>query len=149
MSVISDSIKRFWLKNLKSYFLVCFIYVFSFKNERFAHSLFFGERCERFAHSLFFSERCERIAQVAHQKWLTMSESLKSLIFFAKNKRFAQKTDERIPSPVLDGYVGCWTSANRNIIPAFIFIYKIHTYYSVRTVCRVIWGVEHPSIEIV
>ena len=58
-------------------------------------------------------------AKVPHQKWATMisellrlltkndrmSESLvflsKSLIcsFFAKNKQFAQKTDERIPSP--------------------------------------------------
>ena len=37
----------------------------------------------------------ERFAQVAHQKWVTMSKSLRSL---TKNERFAQKTDERIPS---------------------------------------------------
>ena len=79
---------------------------------------------------------CERIAQVAQDKWGTVSEWLRSLMtnegfaqvahdkwancsfllrksltcsflwanrlfahFFAKNERFAQKTDERIPSP--------------------------------------------------
>ena len=60
----------------------------------------------------------ERIAHLAHQKWATMSESLNSLTkinewvnrslfwanrscahFFAKNERFARKSDERIPSP--------------------------------------------------
>ena len=78
------------------------------------------------------NERCERIAQVAHQKWATMSDLLRSLNknerpwanpsgrsrkneriseslffwanpsfahFFAKNEWFAQKTNERIPSP--------------------------------------------------
>ena len=30
------------------------------------------------AHSLFFNEWCERIAQAAHQKWATMSDSLRS-----------------------------------------------------------------------
>ena len=82
--------------------------------------------------SLKSNERCERIAQVAHQKWATMSDSLRSLrgnerswanrsgrspkmsewvnrsffwanrsfaYFWAKNERFARKTDERIPSP--------------------------------------------------
>ena len=52
---MSDSLEKFSKKNLKSYFLVCFIYVFLFKKERIAHDLFFGEQCER-------------IAQVAHQK---------------------------------------------------------------------------------
>ena len=82
--------------------------------------------------SLTKNERCERITQVAHQKWATMSDLLRSLTknkqpwanrsgrspkmsewanrsffwanrsfahFFAKNEWFAQKTDERIPSP--------------------------------------------------
>ena len=40
----------------------------------------------------------ERYAQVAQRKWAIMSESL---IFRQKNKRFARKTDERIPSPEL------------------------------------------------
>ena len=81
--------------------------------------------------SLTKNERCEWITQVAHQKWATMSNSLRLLtnnewpwanrsdcsqkmskwanrsVFwanrsfahvFAKNERFAQKTDERIPS---------------------------------------------------
>ena len=62
----------------------------------------------------------ERFAQVAQRNWAIVSKSLKllnknermseSLIFFganrsfdhfwAKNERFAQKSDERIPSPV-------------------------------------------------
>ena len=82
--------------------------------------------------SLTKNEQCERIAEVAHQKWATMSDLLRSLTknvrpwancsgrstkmskwanrslferiaqvahFFAKNERFARKTDERIPSP--------------------------------------------------
>ena len=32
-----------------------------------------------FAHFLFFGERCEWIAHFAHQKWATMSDSLRSL----------------------------------------------------------------------
>ena len=96
-----------------------YIRVFYLKNEWIAHSLFFGERCKW-------------IAQVAHQKWATMSDSLRSLRgneqlwrnssgrspkmskwvnrsfiwancsfahFWAKNERFAQKTDQQIPSP--------------------------------------------------
>ena len=62
--------------------------------------------------SLTKNEGCEQIAQVSHQKWATMSNSLRSLTkneqmseslvfwanrsfahFFAKNKRFAQRTD--------------------------------------------------------
>ena len=62
----------------------------------------------------------ERFAQVAHQKWATMNELLRPLTkmsewancslfranrsfawFFAKNKRFARKTNERIPSPAV------------------------------------------------
>ena len=75
------------------------------------------------------NEWCERISQVTHQKWAAMSKSLMLLTknerpcriaqgthqkwateqiarffeqfanFFAKNKQFAQKTNERIPSP--------------------------------------------------
>ena len=84
--------------------------------------------------SLTKNERCEQIAQIAHQKWATMSDSLtllrgnersranrsghspkmskwvnrsffwgnhSSAHFWAKNKWFAQKTDERILSPAL------------------------------------------------
>ena len=78
-------------------------------------------------------EQCEWIAQVAHQKWVTMNNSLRSLRgnerswanrsgrspkmikwvnrlffwanrsfahFWAKNERFARKTDDRMPTPV-------------------------------------------------
>ena len=38
-----------------------------------------NERCERLLRSLTKNERWERIAQVAHQKWATISESLKSI----------------------------------------------------------------------
>ena len=39
------------------------------------------------AHSLFFGERCEQIAQVAHKKWVTMSDSLRSL---TKNEQMSE-----------------------------------------------------------
>ena len=61
---MSDSQKKFWLKKYKIFFFcMFFIGFFLKKNEWFAHSLFFGERCEQ-------------IAQVVHQKWATMSHSL-------------------------------------------------------------------------
>ena len=105
---------------------------FILKNELFAHSLIFGERCERIAQVAhqkwaMWANRSgwspnmsvhERFSQVAHQKWVTMSESRRLLTnneqmsellvflsktiirsFFRKNERFAQKTDEQIPSP--------------------------------------------------
>ena len=40
-----------------------------------------------FAHFLFFGERCEWIAHFAHQKWATMSDSLRSL---TKNERMSE-----------------------------------------------------------
>ena len=80
----------------------------------------------------------ERFAQVAHWKWETMSKSLRSLnkneqmseshvflseslirSFFRKNERFAQKTDERIPSPANN-----WTIFV--ILVQFTLIYKIY-----------------------
>ena len=51
--------------------------------------LFLGLGIGSFAHHSFplFNERCERIAQVAHQKWATMSNSLRSL---TKNERMSK-----------------------------------------------------------
>ena len=46
---MSDSLKIFWTK------IVFFV-----------HFLYVKKKPERFAHSLFFNERCEQIAQVAH-----------------------------------------------------------------------------------
>ena len=42
-----------------------------------------------------------RIAQVAHQKWANRSFFVRSAhsLIFCKKKQFAQKTDERMPSP--------------------------------------------------
>ena len=49
--------QKVWLiKSRKNFFCMFYIGILFLKNERFAHSLIFGERCER-------------IAQVAHQKW--------------------------------------------------------------------------------
>ena len=59
-------------------FYIRFLKVFYWKNERIAHLLFFGEQCESLR-SLIKNERCEQIAQVAYQKWATMSDSLRSL----------------------------------------------------------------------
>ena len=90
---------------------------FLFKNERIAHSLFFGEQCEQIAQvahqKLAVWVNCsgrspkisdhEQISQVAHQKWAHRSYfwAKRSFAhFFAKNKWFAQKTDEQIPTPV-------------------------------------------------
>ena len=62
--------------------------------------------------SLTKNERCERIAQVAHQKWGTMSQLLRSL---AKNERiarffeqianspfFSQKTSDMLRKPMIE-----------------------------------------------
>ena len=47
----------------------------------------------------FFNERCEQISQVPHQKGA--NEQIAH--FFAKNERFAQKSDEQIPNPAPNG----------------------------------------------
>ena len=78
-----------------------YIRFFYFKNERFAHSLFFGEQCEQIAQVAhqkwaMWTNRSgcspkmsdhERFAQFAHQKWATMSESLRSL---TKNEQMSE-----------------------------------------------------------
>ena len=79
---------------------------------------FFILKNDWFAHSLIYGERCERIAQVNHQKWANewfacfLSESL---IFFAKNDGFAQKTDERILSPESSTFF-CIPTVQRTLI---------------------------------
>ena len=78
-----------------------------------------NDRCERIAHfahqkwvtmsnllrSLRGNERCERIAHFAHQKWanewIAHFLSDRSFAhFWTKNKQFARKSNEPIPSPV-------------------------------------------------
>ena len=50
---------------------------------------FFILKNERFAHSLFFNERCEQIAQVAHQKW-AMWANRSGLSPKMKNERMSE-----------------------------------------------------------
>ena len=98
-----------------AHLLIC-----SFAHRSFAHRSFaknrifmyalkkclqFFLKIERFAHPLFFGEQRERIAQVAYQKWATMSGLLRSL---TKNELFAQIIDKRTPNP------GNWTSIRTN-----------------------------------
>ena len=101
----------------KIVFFVRFLYVF----------LYIFLKSKQFAHSLFIIERCERIAQVAHQKWAMWANrsgcsqkrskwancsffwANRSLLahFFTKNERFALKTNERIPNPVVNPKLFC------------------------------------------
>ena len=81
--------KNFWLK---LYFFIWYVF-FILKNERFAYSLFFNQRCEQkdqISHQKWamwakYSGRSpkmsdyEQFAQIAHQKWATMSKSLRLL----------------------------------------------------------------------
>ena len=98
---MSNSHKKIWLTNLKSYFLVCFINVFLFKIERFPQSLCFGKRCEQIAqvahqkwamwanrsgHSPKMSDH-EQFAQVAQRKWAIVRELLRLL---TKNERMSE-----------------------------------------------------------
>ena len=107
-----------------------YIRVFYLKNERLAHSLLVSD-VGKPLRSLTKNEWYERIAQAPHQKWATMSNSLRSLTknerlwanrsgrspkmsespvflseslirsIFRINEQFAQKIDEQIPSPAL------------------------------------------------
>ena len=69
-----------------------YIQLFYFKNEWIAHPLFFGDVSESLR-SLTTNERCELIAQVAHQKWATMSNSLRLL---RGNERMSEKMEKTV-----------------------------------------------------
>ena len=77
---------------------MCYIRILVLKNEQIAQFLFFNERCARIAQVASKMSDHERFAQVAHQKWATMSELLKSLtkkeqmsesLVFLANRSFA------------------------------------------------------------
>ena len=111
------------------------------------------------------NERCERIAQVTHQKWATMSNSLRSLrgnerswanrsgrspkmskwvncSFFGANRSFANfwaKTDERIPSP--DFYT-CTVSLAYSTLIFFFYSYSTTVYSTVFTVYNCIFKLQ-------
>ena len=105
---------KIWLKNLKSCFSMFYIR-FQKKNFEkisesliFAHVLFFGEWCEWIAHfaqikwamwancsgrSPEMSDH-DRFSQVTQKKWTIVSESLRSLIFWAN--RLDKKTSDSL-----------------------------------------------------
>ena len=93
-ATVSESLRLFmtkeqpWANSLRSLMI----------NERWTQKIWlklyflYDKKNQWFAHSLFFNERCELIAQVAHQKWVTMSKRSgpspkmsKSLVFFSKS----------------------------------------------------------------
>ena len=61
---------------------MCYIQFLYLKNEQFAYSLFFGERCER-------------IAQVAHQKWAIWANGSGRSLKISDHKRFAQVAHQK------------------------------------------------------
>ena len=69
------------------------------------HIGFFVLKNERFVHSLIFGEQCERIAQVAHQKWANCSffEQIAHLLiihsFFWKKKCAIHSENQQISNP--------------------------------------------------
>ena len=84
---MSDSLKKFWQKKSKilffNFFRKNYIQFFYWKNKWVPH---FAQI--KSLRSLTKNERCERLAQVAHQKWETMSDSLTSVIrSLTKNER--------------------------------------------------------------
>ena len=67
---MSNSLKKCCLKNLKSYFLVCFIKVFFFKKWSIcSFPRFLVSNVSKSLRSLIKNELCERITLVPHQKW--------------------------------------------------------------------------------
>ena len=60
---------------------------------------FLFKKNEKFAYSLIFGERCERIAQVSHQKWAMWANRS----FFLENRSFAhflQNTSDSLRKPM-------------------------------------------------
>ena len=94
---MSYSLKTFWLK---SYFLVCFLYVFWFKEmSDLLIPSFLMSVVSELIRSLTKNKRCEQITQVAHQKWATMSD------LFRGNERLWANHSGR--SPKMSKRVNC------------------------------------------
>ena len=81
--------ERFAQTNLTkmAFFGKFFVSFFLYKKDQFSHSLFLMSNESESLWLLTKNERCERIAQVAQQKWATMSELLWSL---TKNERISE-----------------------------------------------------------
>ena len=86
---MSNSLKKCCLKNLKSYFLVCFIKVFFFKKWSIcSFPRFLVSNVSKSLRSLIKNELCERITQVGPSpKMSDVSRSLRSL---TKNERMSE-----------------------------------------------------------
>ena len=114
---MSDALKKFWLNKSKILFfsMLCIGFLNNKMSDLLIPSFMVSDVSESLR-SLTINERCEQIAQGAHQKWATISNSLRSLranrsffwancsfaIFWAKNEPFTRKTNERILSPALE-----------------------------------------------
>ena len=85
---MSDSLKKIWLKKYKNLLFSMSYKGFFVKKkiDSLIPSFLVGD-VSKSLRSLTKNERCERIAQVAHQKWATMSESLRLL---TKNERLSK-----------------------------------------------------------
>ena len=74
-----DSLKKCWLKKLKILFfcMFCIRFLFSKLSDSLIPSLLMSN-VSKLPRSLTKNEGCGQIAQVAHQKWATLSDSLRS-----------------------------------------------------------------------
>ena len=100
---MSNSFKKCWQKNLKSTFLVCFIYGFLYKKwaNRSFPLFWWAMWVNRSGRSPKMSDR-EGLAQVAHQKWVTMSDLLTSLR--GNEQSWANRSGR---SPKMSEWVNC------------------------------------------
>ena len=86
---MSDSLKKCWLIKSKILFFRMFYIGFLLKNEWYAHSFILVSDVSK---SLRLSTKNEQMGEsLIFFEWIAH--------FFAKNERFAQKTNEPIPSP--------------------------------------------------
>ena len=84
---MSDSLKKIWLKNLKSCLNIFYLRL-KWANRSFSLiSSFFVSDVSESLISLKSNERCERIAHFTHQKWAIVS---KSLILLSKNELMSE-----------------------------------------------------------
>ena len=119
----------------------CFIYVFYFKKLAIRSSPLFKwamwanrsgrspkmSDVSKLLRSLTIMSDHEQFAQVAHQKWTNEQitwffERIAHWLIFRKNEHFAQKTDERIPSPVIKLQYRTNAKSKRNIYILWVLI---------------------------
>ena len=112
---MSDSLKKIWQKNLKSYFLVCFLKVFYLKKWAICSFPLFWWAMSMWANRSGRSSKISdllRLLRGNERLWAYCSPKMSEWAnrsffwancyfahFWAKNEQFARKTDERIFSP--------------------------------------------------